>query len=135
MEVTRKLVSKARDELNLHYIDKERRVKSDVESDAPSPSFIEQTHQMIYIGNFSARNKAISIENQREMVGWVIGTHQTLIQYYPQMAELFRQKHWVSWIDCGAAANEYQKEHLPYIAIKYASVLHAQFNPTANISP
>ena len=89
---------------------------------------------MIYIGSFSARNKAISVKNQREIVKWVIGTHQTLIQYYPQIAE-FRQKHWMSWIDSDDAANVYQKEHLPHIAIKYASIWDVKFDPTTNISP
>jgi hypothetical protein len=41
----------------------------------------------------------------------------------------------MSWIHCGVAANEYQKEHLPHIAIKYASMWDAQFDSTANISP
>ncbi len=80
-------------ELNLHYIDKgSRRVQPGAESGSPAPTSIEQTRRMIYIGSFSAKNKAISIKNQREIVKWVIGTHQTLIQYYPQIAE-FRQKH------------------------------------------
>jgi hypothetical protein len=79
-------------ELNLHYIDNGRRVQSGAESGSPAPTSIEQTRRMIYIGSFSARNKALSVKNQREIVKWVIGTHQTLIQYYPQIAE-FRQKH------------------------------------------
>jgi hypothetical protein len=50
------------------------------------------------------------------------------------MAE-FTQKHWISWIDSGDAAYVYQKEHLPHIAIKYASIWDVKFDPTANISP
>jgi hypothetical protein len=72
--------------------------------------------ESFYIESFSARNKANSIKNQTEIVKWVIG-HQTLIQYYQQMAK-FRQKHWVSVIDDGNAANEYRKEHMPHIDIK-----------------
>jgi hypothetical protein len=98
------------------------RVQSGAESGSSSPTSIEQTCRMIYIESFyiesfSARNKANSIKNQTEIVKWVIG-HQALIQYYyPQMAE-FRQKHWVSVIDDGNAANEYRKLHMPRIDIK-----------------
>jgi hypothetical protein len=62
--------------LNLHYIDNGSRVQSGAEKGSPAPISIEQTRRMIYIGSFSARNKAISVMNQQEMVKWVIGTHQ-----------------------------------------------------------
>mgnify|MGYP006215368697 CR=1 FL=1 len=41
----------------------------------------------------------------------------------------------MSWIDSGDATNVYQKEHLPHIVIKYASIWNMKFDPTANISP
>ena len=58
---------------------------------------------------------------QREIVKYVIGTHQTLIRHFPEVAK-FRQENWRSWLDGGENSELYRACHLTDIAIYFWNV-------------
>ena len=80
-----------------------------------------QVERFICLGRISSQNKSITVKVQRELVRYVIGTHQTMTQSYPEWAK-FRQKNWRSWVEGTKKANQYQKICLPYIAVHFWNV-------------
>ena len=61
---------------------------------------------------------------QKNIILYIISTHQHLIQHYPDVAE-FRKKSCQDWIAGEQSSNLYHKIHLPYIVIKYWDVWNA----------
>ena len=109
--------------LNLHYVDNGRKVTHD-DIDEPSIAAIDQASRFVRLGRVCDKNKEISVKVQREIAKFVIGTHKTLAQYYPVIAE-FRKNNWRAWIEGGESSNQFQRLHLPYIAVHFWSVWDA----------
>ena len=72
--------------LNLHY------------TDVKDKFSLLDNGRSVRLGRISLQNKAISVKIQREIAKFVMGTHQTLTQFYPCWAK-FCQENWRSWID------------------------------------
>ena len=50
-----------------------------------------QVERFIHLGRISSQNKSITVKVQRELAGYVIGTHQTMTQSYPEWAEFSKK--------------------------------------------
>ena len=87
------LCSQQDNHLNLHYTDNGR--KSEITGDLlePSTTSVEQSCRFVRLGKMCNHNKELTVKVQRNIAKFVIGTHQTLTQYYPDIAK-FRQKNW-----------------------------------------
>ena len=68
---------------------------------------MEQGSRYIWSGRISTRNKEITVTVQREIVKYVIGTHQTLLRHFPEVTK-FRQNAWRSWVDGEENSKLYQ---------------------------
>ena len=97
----------------------------------PSPSVLEQESRLLRLGRVYSHNNAVTPNVQRDIVKYVIGTHQTLLQYYPDVAK-FRKDNWCDWVAGGNNSATYQFFHLNYIAVAFPDVWDA---PVGNAGP
>ena len=119
--------------LNLHYIDNGRKgsLANSMDIVEPSTSVLEQESRLLRLGRVYTHNNAITPKIQREIVQYVIGTHQRLTQYYPDVAK-FRRENWRDWVDGGKNSDKYQIFHLIFIAAEFPDVWDA---PVGNTRP
>jgi len=112
--------------LNMHYTDTGNKAIDSVHLDEPSVASLEQGGVCRYIrlGRVRSRNKEITVKLQREIAKFVVGTHKTLTQFYPDDGE-FRKKAWRNWIDGGENSDTYQTCHLPHIAVHFCNAWDA----------
>ena len=75
------------DALNLHYKDSDDKCQTSFEFEAPYAAILDQPSRHIFVGRISSQNKSITIKVQREIVRYIIGSHQTMTQSYPEWAE------------------------------------------------
>ena len=74
--------------LNLHCADVGRKSNASEEVSEPSCSVVEEECTFARLGRVHLHNKAITPRVQREIVRYVIGTHQILIRQYPKLAKI-----------------------------------------------
>ena len=124
------LTSRCDNILNLHCADAgnknvRRNSSSEIDIAEPSPDVLNQTSRFFQLGRIHTHtNKAITPKTQREIVKFVIGTHQTLTKSYPDIAK-FRQENWRNWVSGGQCSGQYQSLHLPFIALEFIEVWDA----------
>ena len=78
--------------INLNYKEIGPKSAKSVDFDDPSLAVLDQPIRYIHLGGGS-QHKSVTIKVQREIVRYVIGTHPTTTQSYPEWAK-FRQKKW-----------------------------------------
>ena len=132
------LTSRSDNILNLHCEDADNKNFSSYFTgiSEPSPNVLNQTSTFFRLGKVHTHNnKAITPKTQREIVKFVIGTHQTLTKSYPDIAK-FRQENWRNWVSGGQGNGVYQYTHLPFIAFEFKDVWDAPIGdvPANNIS-
>ena len=93
--------------LNLYYTDMGDKNTSLNHLSEPSVVVLEQGSRYIRLGRVSGRNKEVTVKVQKEIVKFVIGTHKTLTQHYPEVAK-FRKESWRSWVDGGENHDMFQ---------------------------
>ena len=75
--------------LNLHVT---RKVKGEPNTantiHMPSVVTLDKNTQFVWLGKIRVQNNNITPKIQREIVKYVIGTHQTLIQSYPDLGQV-----------------------------------------------
>ena len=104
--------------LNLYCVDNGNKNGAGVVFSEPSVDILDQGSRYVRLGKASRQNRDVTIKLQKEVVRYVIGTHQTLLQYYSEVAK-FRQDNWLNWIEGGANADAFQSSHLPHIAVEF----------------
>ena len=134
------LTSRCDNILNLHCADAgnknvRRNSSSEIDIAESSPDVLNQASRFFQLGRIHTHNKTITPKTQREIIKYVIGTHQTLTQYYPDIAK-FRQENWRNWVSGGQGSGQYQSAHLPFIALEFKEVWDAPVGnaTTKNIS-
>ena len=120
--------------LNLHCADVGRKSNASEEVSEPSCSVVEEKCTFARLGRVHLHDKAITPRVQREIVRYVIGTHQILIRQYPKLAKI-RQENWLNWVNGGQGSAMYQATQLPYIASAFQNVWNAPVEDVTNISP
>ena len=80
--------------------------------------------RFVCLGKINVQNKHITVRVQTEIPKFVMGTHKTLTNDYPERAD-FRQKNWRSWIAGDTSADQYQCVHLAYIALHFCDIWDA----------
>ena len=125
------LCSQQDNHLNLHYIDNGRKAEITGDLIEPSTIAVEQSCRFVRLGKMCNQNKELSVNIQRSIAKFVIGTHQMLTRFYPDIAK-FRQKNWRVWLEGGVTANQYQQLHLPDIATYFWDVWNAPIARGAN---
>jgi hypothetical protein len=104
--------------LNLYCVDNGDKNGSGVVFSEPSLDILSQGSRYVRPGKASRQNRDVTVKLQREVIKYVIGTHQTLLQYYPAVAK-FRQDNWRNWIEGGANAAAFQTGHLRWIVVEF----------------
>ena len=105
--------------LNLHVTRKAKGEPNTIP--VPSVVTLDKNTQFVWLGkNRVQNNNGITPKIQIEIVKYVIGTHQTLIQSYPDWAK-FRQENWRKWIE-STSTHQYHTIHLPWIAKHFRDI-------------
>ena len=71
--------------LNLHLLDFGKKHLYGSTFPEPTPAVLESTCRYFRLGNVCSINKVITAKVQREIASYVVGTHQTLTQFYPEI--------------------------------------------------
>ena len=109
---------------NLHYKDTGNKVVACYGIKEQLVAILDQPSRFICLGRVSSQNQSITVEVQRYTVKYAVGTHQTLTQYYPDVAKC-RQTTCQSWVEGIESAYLFQKIHAPYIAVHFWGVWDA----------
>ena len=64
--------------LNLHYKESVDKSRTSFGFEAPSSAILDQPSRHVFVGRISSQNKSIAIKVQREIVKYVIGTHNAM---------------------------------------------------------
>ena len=109
--------------LNLHVVDSGCKHSEGSSFESPSPEVIERSCRYVRVGR-SIKRATITVKLQREIARYVIGTHRTLQEYFPAIADR-RTKTWRLWADGDVAGDVFHKLDLPYIASYFGSIWDA----------
>ena len=94
----------------------------------PSPCAVAQGSTYYRVGGISPSNKNITAQTQREIIGWVIGTHKSVKSGRLASVGEDRRKLWKAWAMGDAEGRIYQTRHLPWIVSKYTSFWGLEVN-------
>ena len=84
---------------NLHCADMGSKSAPRLDLSEPSVAAVEQGGRYIRLGRVSSWNKNITVKVQREIVKYVIGTHQGLIQHYPDVRAFYHANMPLEFLD------------------------------------
>ena len=75
------LTNQEDNDLNLHLTESRSKQLDSSAYAEPCPDIIDADSAYLRLGNVRSMNKSVTLQVQREIVRFVIGTHQTLIKH------------------------------------------------------
>ena len=128
------LSSDADNILNLHLRSGGQKTGHSDHFDEPSPEIVKQSSIYVRLGSVRSFKWVGTVTVQKEIARYVMGTHQTLVKHWPNVAKI-RQRIWRSWIDGESNGELFQSSHFPWIVAKFWYVWDTPIvkgsNPTA----